>query len=60
MDIKGLNEKRLIKAFSLDNSEIFKINTMPEFKQDLLALLDDLEYYKKSQCKAQGRFYTCT
>jgi hypothetical protein len=55
-DIKGLDEKRLIKAFHLDSAEIFKINTMPEFKEDLLALLDDLEYYKKANVKLKAGF----
>ena len=55
-DIKGLDEKRLIKAFHLDSAEIFKINTMPEFKEDLLALLDDLEYYKKANVKLKEGF----
>ena len=56
MDIKGLDEQKLIKAFGLDNSEIFKINTMPDFKKDLLALLDDLEYYKKANVKLKEGF----
>ena len=56
MSVKGLNERRLIKAFGLDHSDLFKLNTMPEFKEDILTLLDDLEYYKKAIIELQEGF----
>ena len=55
-DIKGLNERKLIKAFSLSDSEIFRINSMPEFKADLLTLLEELEYYKEANQKLKDGF----